>query len=236
MAITYTQSCPIDPLYQRYSYQREQDLSEGYEYQYTVEGIQYNPETGRNDTVPTKVFKLKKYEGCVIDQWEENRYDDSDFGALVWDEEKQAIRTEYYASTRFAGGGYCEIDYTPETMTKALEYVKPFVRRAIFLDQLREAESPEVFKIVRVVRGRTVPKGTVGKVTFVGINKYTGVDRVQIETANKDIYYIDWRHLEVIGLEKYLPTEEQLDRATENVLQRLSKNETGWRYYLERGK
>lgn len=45
------------------------------------------------------------YEGAVLDVYERNGYDDSDFYAIVWDAEKGQIEHVMYATTR--GWTYC---------------------------------------------------------------------------------------------------------------------------------
>ena len=60
-----------------------------------------------------------QYEGCVLSTYERNGYHDSDFYAVCWDEEKQAVVDVEYDTTRAGGGGYANIDATPETIRKA---------------------------------------------------------------------------------------------------------------------
>lgn len=52
--------------------------------------------------------------GAVLDRIERNRYDDSDYLAIVWDAEIGAPREVLYASTRFGGDGSATVDATPE--------------------------------------------------------------------------------------------------------------------------
>ena len=42
------------------------------------------------------------YEGCVLDWYEHNGYDDSDWYAICWNEEKQTIDKVLFDTTRCA--------------------------------------------------------------------------------------------------------------------------------------
>jgi hypothetical protein len=56
----------------------------------------------------------REFEGRVIETRERNFYHDSDFYAVVWDDEAADIREIEYATTRFGGGGGATADLTPE--------------------------------------------------------------------------------------------------------------------------
>lgn len=58
------------------------------------------------------------YEGCVLDWYEHNGYDDSDWYAICWNEEKQTIDKVLFNTTRCACSGRAEIDATPEVLRK----------------------------------------------------------------------------------------------------------------------
>lgn len=57
------------------------------------------------------------YEGCVLDWYEHNGYDDSDWYAICWNEEKQTIDKVLFDTTRCACSGRAEIDATPEVLS-----------------------------------------------------------------------------------------------------------------------
>ena len=100
--------------------------------------------------------------GAVLDTGEMNGYNDSDFYAVVWDEERQTIHRVEYDSTRYAGGGSAVIDATDEVKEKASAYVYKE------LLELWNRKNEETSKIpikgnrVRVVSGRKVKIGTEG--------------------------------------------------------------------------
>ena len=68
------------------------------------------------------------YEGCVLDWYEHNGYDDSDWYAICWNEEKQTIDKVLFDTTRCACSGRAEIDATPEVLRKVYHYWKTLAR------------------------------------------------------------------------------------------------------------
>ena len=64
------------------------------------------------------------YEGCVLDWYEHNGYDDSDWYAICWNEEKQEVEKVLFDTTRCACSGRAEIDATPEVLRKVYHYWK----------------------------------------------------------------------------------------------------------------
>lgn len=65
---------------------------------------------------------VKTYIGRVLTEYEKNGYNDSDFFAIVWDDETDTIKTIEYGSTRHGGSYGCDIDATPEVIAKAKAY------------------------------------------------------------------------------------------------------------------
>lgn len=65
---------------------------------------------------------VQKYQGAVISLYERNQYHDSDFFAIVWDQNSQSVRSVEYGTTRFGSGGYADIDATPEVISMAKKY------------------------------------------------------------------------------------------------------------------
>ena len=71
---------------------------------------------GHLDIIETK----ESYVGRVLETYEENGYHDSDFYAVVWDDETESIIHKQYATTRFYSNGYgAKVDATPEVIAKA---------------------------------------------------------------------------------------------------------------------
>lgn len=79
--------------------------------------------------------------GLVLDIYEHNGYDDSDFYALVWNEKEQKIDHVEYATTR--GWSYpCNawIDATPEVIEKARESRRDAIRATVYGNAEKKAK------------------------------------------------------------------------------------------------
>lgn len=143
------------------------------------------------------------YHGCVLDTHEYNGYHDSYWYAVVWDETAGRIKEVEYATTAAGGGGWAEIDATPEVARKVYRYLYK-CGKARFDDQYNEEQAKEVRKddTVIVVRGRKVQKGTMGKVFWIGkrYNYYTRTNelRVGIEFDGQR-EFLPAEYVEVVG-------------------------------------
>ncbi|MFD7835663.1 hypothetical protein [Streptomyces sp. NPDC059761] len=86
----------------------------------------YDPNSASNSPEATAAHKAThdvKFEGAVLRLRERNGYDDSDWYALVWDEEQQKTREVFYATTR--GWTYhngASIDATHDVIEKAVAH------------------------------------------------------------------------------------------------------------------
>lgn len=65
---------------------------------------------------------VKTYIGRVLTEYENNGSSDSDFFAVVWDDEADSIKVVEYGSTRHGGSYGCDIDATAEVIAKAKAY------------------------------------------------------------------------------------------------------------------
>ena len=114
--------------------------------------------------LPRECFDVS-FAGAVLDEYERNGYDDSDFYAVVWDEAEQRVKNIEYASTRwwtYANG--CTIDATEEVRAKAQAWWRT---KAIEAEEARQRALyavPYVGATVTVARGRKVPMGFTGVV------------------------------------------------------------------------
>lgn len=120
------------------------------------------------------------YEGAVLDMTERNGYDDSDFYAVVWDEAEGRVKSIQYATTR--GWTYCNgasIDATPEVQEKAAAWYRAELIAREERNIRAELAAPHVGALVRVIRGRKVPKGFEGRVLSLAkvVNPYTPAPR-----------------------------------------------------------
>lgn len=106
------------------------------------------------------------FEGAVLTTRERNGYHDSDFYAVVWDEERKELREVEYDTTRFAGGGNAVVDATDEVKTKASKWLRAWAFRALKAKEIRASMQVEEGRRVRVVSGRKVEHGTAGEVFY----------------------------------------------------------------------
>ena len=91
------------------------------------------------------------YTERVLEVYEDNGYNDSDFYAVVWDDEQNCILHKQYATTRFYSEGYgAKVDATTEIIEKAkAEKTKYFLKFAIETD-IENAKSVKIGKKVEV--------------------------------------------------------------------------------------
>ena len=126
--------------------------------------------------VRKNLVMVQRYQGATIREYERNYYDDSDFYAVVWDEEKQEPRHIQWATTRawtYACG--CVIDATPEVLEKYNAWCK---RRDHAWSVYRKQEKkyiPAKGKTIRSTTRRGKAVGKQGLVTWVGASLYGGM-------------------------------------------------------------
>ena len=119
---------------------------------------------GHAEIIETK----ETYVGRVLETYEENGYNDSDFYAVVWDDETNSLIHKQFATTRFYSNGYgAKIDATPEIIEKATAERKTrFLKSAIEKDE-ETAKTVAKGKMVEINRGRK-NRGIIGEVFWVG--------------------------------------------------------------------
>lgn len=113
------------------------------------------------------------YEGKVLQTWENNGYDDSDFVAAVWSDEKQAVTTVTYGTTRaWTYHNNAVVDATDDVRDKARKFIadKAYERNVNHAE--RDHENPTVGKTVRSLTTRGKNKNAVGTVVARETNPY----------------------------------------------------------------
>lgn len=171
--------------------------------------IEYAP-ADINGTDGVRPFAIS-YEGAVLELREMNGYDDSDFYAVVWDDTADAPKDVFYASTR--GWTYLNgatVDATPERVEKFRAWrERVAVERALDAAAAR-AVKVEIGKRVKVVRGRKVPKGTEGRVFWMGPDKFArsysgmpGPMRTGLKLADGSVAWTAETNLEVLDPEEH---------------------------------
>lgn len=111
---------------------------------------------------------VKSFEGAVLETRERNYHDDSDFYALVWNDEKGAIETVEYGSTRYPMDGHgASVDATPEVRAKAAAWTRERLFERKLAAAKAEARKVKAGSVARVVKGRKLPIGEVVEVDRV---------------------------------------------------------------------
>lgn len=133
-----------------------------------------------------------EYQGAVLTTREENYYDDSDFYAVVWDEETQSVKKVYYDTTRCYQYGFATVDATPEVEQKARKWLYRWALAVALNEAERKAISPEKGREVVVKLDFTKSQkhfGKVGKVLWKGeiaFDKYGRDNTVRIKFLPND--------------------------------------------------
>lgn len=159
------------------------------------------------------------YEGCVLQQYERNGYDDSDFMAIVWDEPTESIKEVTWGTTR--GWTYlnsCVVDFTPDVLEKAQKVRYEQMVKANVAAATINARKPMVDRRCRVTRGRKVPQGTEGTVFWVGTDRYASsrwstVYRAGLRTDANEKFFVPLDYLEVCFPHLYEMSEEDIRQA-----------------------
>lgn len=138
--------------------------------------------------------------GVVLDTGEINGRDDSDFYAVVWDDEAGCTKRVTYASTR--GWTYpnsASVDATPEVLAKYDAWCEKRRLEYITAQSKKEAYTPSRGKRIRVVKGRKVEHGVEGEVFWVGPCKWNrNASRVGVQLTNGDKVFIDAANVVVL--------------------------------------
>jgi len=165
------------------------------------------------------------YTERVLEVYEDNGYNDSDFYAVVWDDEQNCLLHKQYATTRFYSEGYgAKVDATPEIIEKAkAEKTKYFLKFAIESD-IENAKSIKIGKRVEVTRGRK-NRGVIGEVFWVGRPEKFSYHSKEYHTIGiklnderddngkfKNIVFAYDYNCDVINFETYLTEQSELKK------------------------
>lgn len=112
------------------------------------------------------------YVGLVLGDREWNCYDDSDFYAVIWDPEKRRPFAAVFNTTRYYSTGRCQIDATDEVRAAYDAWYAEKAQCELGAEMAEETMTPHVGKRVKVVKGRKIPKGTEGVVTWYGEDRW----------------------------------------------------------------
>ena len=135
---------------------------------------------GHLDIIETK----ETYVGKVLETYEENGYHDSDFYAVVWDDEQNCLLHKQYATTRFYSNGYgAKVDATPEVIAKATAE-----RKARFLESAIEADE-ETAKTV--AKARWLKSIVVARIVVLSVKYFGSVTLRSFLIMQKNIVQLE---------------------------------------------
>lgn len=166
----------------------------------------------------------ESYVGCVIDTYERNGYNDSDFYATVVDVESGTVKDIEYDSTRHGGTGCAFIDITLENYTKYLHIAKHSYYKEYIEREVKEAKTIVKGKTVKVVRGRKVPIGTVGTIFWSKEDKYgvgyqsKEVVRIGIKDERGNVHWTYAHNVEVASYKQYVRKPQYIIKEAKRVL------------------
>lgn len=166
--------------------------------------------TGYNKRPVIERFDVT-YEGAVLQKYERNMYDDSDFLAVVWDEATQTIKHVEYATTRaYTYDCSATVDATPAVLEKVRAYIERSTWERWLEDNAKIAANPWRGKEVTVTGGRK-HKGESGVVFWVGADQFaTRWNREAPICTEQDTS----RHAKRVGIERpdgtrfYVPADQ----------------------------
>ena len=180
---------------------------------------------GHAEIIETK----ETYVGRVLETYEENGYHDSDFYAVVWDDETNSLIHKQFSTTRFYSNGYgAKIDATPEIIEKATtERKNRFLKSGIEADE-ETAKSIVKGKMVEINRGRK-NRGIIGEVFWVGnpekFSYYAKEHRsvgIKLDDERDDngkfkniVFAYDY-NCDVINFESHLTNTKELEETATN--------------------
>jgi hypothetical protein len=123
------------------------------------------------------LWMVESHAGLVLNTYERNGYDDSDFYATVWNDEKGMPEHVMYASTR--GWTYpngAAVDATDEVKAKYEAYMAALRAEYAADKAAAEAAKPKAgrkAKTVRNVKGKhAIEAGVTGTIFWVGVDRF----------------------------------------------------------------
>lgn len=134
------------------------------------------------------------YVGAVLDRYERNGSWDSDFYAIVWDEENQRVTTLEYATTRFwTYHNIAAIDATDEVREKALVWYRETYRSVTLAAAEWEATRPQIGSVVKSLTTSGKAKGVTGTVRWKGDKGYGPSLGLEVEGRDRWVFVAESR-------------------------------------------
>lgn len=137
--------------------------------------------------------------GATIRLEERNGYSDSDFFAIVWDEETQTVKKIMYDTTRMGGSGSAKIDVTSDNLKKANIYIA----RQSYYENLKKGylKDLKVGNLALVIGGRKVKKGLQVRILDIKENQFDRFNKsVLVELSDSQKIWTYEKNLKVVDL------------------------------------
>lgn len=138
------------------------------------------------------------HQGLCLHERECNMHDDSDFYMTVWNPETKQPQEIQFGTTR--GWSYptlgSHVDATPAVQAEYETWLAEKRREAEAARAAELARAPGRGKTLKVVKGRKVPKGTVGVCIWVGNG--TWGERVGIKDSQGTVHWTAMSNVEVV--------------------------------------
>lgn len=144
----------------------------------------YDPNTYNNSDEATRIHLEAhelQYFGCVIGIYERNMHDDSDFYAVVWDQEEERVKTIQYMTTR---GWTYHNNATVDATMDALKAADDWTIRMLVKSATDNWSTPGIGKRVKslTTRGKYVGvEGVILRIEDSDFNRYDKVAAVEVE-------------------------------------------------------
>lgn len=135
---------------------------------------------------------IDRWHGLVLKEYERNYHDDSDFYAVVWNEEKQCPQDIMFATTRawtYPCG--CDVDATQEVIAKYTAYLEEKKAAWSVYNAKLAWFIPKLGSIARSTTTRGKAKGKQGEITWIGESNYSSDKLVRIAGVYVEISRIE---------------------------------------------
>lgn len=143
-------------------------------------------------------WSFETHHGVCLFESEYNGYHDSDFYMTVWNVATGKPEKLEFATTR-AGCGAAwgsHVDATPEVKAAYEAYTAELRRQQDAARIEYQRRVPEKGKVIKVVKGRKVAKGTTGVCIWRGRSDYG--ERVGLKTESGEVFWTALSNVEVV--------------------------------------
>ena len=125
-----------------------------------------------------KEYTTIAHVGTTLSTYEVNGYHDSDWYAVVYNEQTGKLDHVEFATTRFPCNAECKVDATPEIAQKALKVMTEQILKGLIARKEKELSAVNVGSQVLISKGRTA-KGKTGEIFWIGGEQRYGYNTVR---------------------------------------------------------